>query len=560
MASSNDIEVLDPTATVEKLKNIVSKVALNRRHFMAALGAAGIAAGTRLGSGPVARAQQPTPNGFAQIDVINFLLNIKYLKATFYSYVTTGADLPGSSYATLASGQVYNAPGKISFSGTNAAQIADMFNEMYYDELNQLIDLRNLLGVASVPRTTMNLLGNSVANATYVTPSGTVISTGAQAIGQARMLEDISVTAFAGALSYLTGPSLAIATQILAVDGCHAAALRLASIQTGAAYQGTLYQSSFQIGPQRNQHCNRDTRLDGRRRRRYHNCPRFDSSGRGDHSDYPRRKQDTHRRGHQHQQGHHGGEQHRRAGGRTTHHWDRHSGQHVHRGSGTLRHNDQHLECRHRHPNSNHTHRLHHRRQHFHHGCVEHLRIGRRAAHHVLDNRSRWTSPWSHPGRHNHHGGQRHHDYHVSGRRCHWLSHNHRHRHQRQHHPHAGVKHHRAGDRAGHHRSRHPLRNEHPAIGTNVTMWRRPTATSAFPPPPHSTASSTPLCPILYSAHSEQQSGRHHSSDEHRRCAGHSRIGIGGRAATYRSQHQSGSDHHGDRAPIRSRCRRTHHR
>jgi hypothetical protein len=248
MASSNDMEVLDPTATVEKLKNIVSKVALNRRHFMAALGVAGIAAGTRLGSGPVARAQQPTPNGFAQTDVLNFLLNVKYLKATFYSYVTQGADLPGLSYVTLASGQVYNQPGKITFTGTNAAQITDMFNEMYYDELNQLIDLRNLLGVASAPRTTMNLLGNSVANATYVTPSGTVITTGAQAIGQARMLEDISVTAFAGALSYLTGSNLAIATQILAVDGCHAAALRLASIQTGAAYQGTLYQSSFQIG------------------------------------------------------------------------------------------------------------------------------------------------------------------------------------------------------------------------------------------------------------------------------------------------------------------------
>ena len=254
MASSNDIEVLDPTATVEKLKNIVSKVALNRRHFMAALGAAGIAAGTRLGSGPVARAQQPTPNGFAQTDVLNFLLNIKYLKATFYSYVTQGADLPGSSYVTLSSGQVYNAPGKITFSGTNAAQITDMFNEMYYDELNQLIDLRNLLGVASAARATMNLLGNSVANATYVTPSGTVISTGAQAIGQARMLEDISVTAFAGALSYLTGPNLAIATQILAVDGCHAAALRLASIQTGAAYQGTLYQSNFQIGTNQASH------------------------------------------------------------------------------------------------------------------------------------------------------------------------------------------------------------------------------------------------------------------------------------------------------------------
>jgi hypothetical protein len=249
MASSNDIEVLDPTATVEKLKNIVSKVALNRRHFMAALGVAGIAAGTRLGSGPVAHAQQPTPTGFAQADVLNYLLNIKYLKATFYSYVTQGVDLPSTSYVTLSSGQVYNQPtAKITFTGTNAAQITDMFNEMYYDELNQLIDLRNFLGVAAAPRATMNLLGNSVPSpAAYATPSGTVITTGAQAIGQARMLEDVSVTAFAGALSYLTGTNLAIAAQILATDGCHAAALRLASIQTGAAYQGTLYQSTFQI-------------------------------------------------------------------------------------------------------------------------------------------------------------------------------------------------------------------------------------------------------------------------------------------------------------------------
>ena len=498
MASSNDIEVLDPTATVEKLKNIVSKVALNRRHFMAALGAAGIAAGTRLGSGPVARAQQPTPNGFAQIDVINFLLNIKYLKATFYSYVTTGADLPGSSYVTLASGQVYNAPGKISFSGTNAAQITDMFNEMYYDELNQLIDLRNLLGVASVPRTTMNLLGNSVANATYVTPSGTVISTGAQAIGQARMLEDISVTAFAGALSYLTGPNLAIATQILAVDGCHAAALRLASIQTGAAYQGTLYQSSFQIGTNGTNIVTAILASTAAVVGDIITAPGLIPAGAVITAITPAANKtptgvviNTSKviTGVNSIAG-------LAVGQPIT--GDRHSGQHVHRGSGTLRHNDQHLECRHRHPNSSHTHRLPHRRQHFHHGCVEHLRIDRRAAHHVLDNRSRWTSPWSHPGRHNHHGGQRHHNYHVSGRRCHGLSHNHRHRHQRQHHPHAGVKHHRAGDRAGHQRSRHPLRNDHHGHRHQYHDVRRPLPPPAHSqPPPHSTASSTPLCPLL---------------------------------------------------------------
>jgi len=247
MASSNDIEVLDPTASVEKLKNIVSKVALNRRHFMAALGAAGVAAGTGLVTRRDAHAQQPTPNGFNQVDVLNFLLNIKYLKATFYSYLTQGADLPASTYVTVGSSQIYSTPPLLTASGSFTAQFLDMFNEMYYDELNQLVDLRNLLGSAAVNRPLINLAGTSASNTTFAAPAATMSLTGVQAIAQARMLEDVSVTAFAGALTYLTGSNLAYAAQILAVDGCHAAALRLASIQTGALYQGSLYQSSFSV-------------------------------------------------------------------------------------------------------------------------------------------------------------------------------------------------------------------------------------------------------------------------------------------------------------------------
>jgi hypothetical protein len=258
MASSNDIEVLDPTATVEKLKNMVSKVALNRRHFMAALGVAGVAAGTGLGSDSVARAQQPTPNGYSQAAVLNFLLNIKYLKATFYSFVTQGADLPanyttanGNTYTpTLGTGQIFNQPtAKITFTGTYAAQLTDMFNEMYYDELNQVIDLQQLLGGfattggAAAARQTMDLLCSSAANpAPYATPTGTPMSTGAQVIGMAQKLEDLSVTAFAYALSYLTGANLATAAQILAVDGTHAGAVRLAFIQNSGSqfqYSGT---------------------------------------------------------------------------------------------------------------------------------------------------------------------------------------------------------------------------------------------------------------------------------------------------------------------------------
>jgi Ferritin-like domain len=241
-AMASNIEVLDPSAKVEKLKKNDREFALNRRHFMGALGVAGAAAGTSLMSSSAAFAQQPKPNGFLEVDVLNFLLNIKYLKATFYSYITQGADLPATSHVTVGTGGVFNQPAKIAFTGTTAAQITDMFNEMYFDELNQLIDLRNLLGTAVLPRQTINLLG------TGVTTNATTTLTPSQAIAMSRMLEDVSASAFAGAAIYLTGTNLAYATQVLAADGFHAGAVRLVSIQTGSTYQGTGSLINFQVG------------------------------------------------------------------------------------------------------------------------------------------------------------------------------------------------------------------------------------------------------------------------------------------------------------------------
>ena len=249
--ASNDIEVLDPAATVEKLKKITSEVALSRRRFLTGLGVAGVAAGTGLELGPVAHAQQPIPNGYQQVDVLNYLLNIKYLTATFYSYVTQGADLPGTTYATLGTGAVYNTPSRIT---TFTSQQNDLFNEMYYDDLNQVVDLRNLITGSLTPltspvvgRPTLSLggQGNNTAAQTF---------TAAQAISQARMLEDVSVTAFTGALTYLTGANLALATQCLAISGMHASALRLISIQgTGGTpypYQRTQIATTLQVGTQ----------------------------------------------------------------------------------------------------------------------------------------------------------------------------------------------------------------------------------------------------------------------------------------------------------------------
>ncbi len=236
--ASNDVEVLDPAAPVEK--STTSGIELDRRHFIAALGVAGAAAGTALIVGSKAQAQQPIPNGYNQIDVINLMLQVKYLKATLYStYITQGTDLPGASQVTVGTGAIYQAPAKIT---TFTQQIADLFNEMYYDELNQLIALRAQQGVAVAPRQTMNLLGTGPSGGSTL-PTATSTLTPAQAIALARMLEDLSTSAFATATTYLTGRNLALATQCLASDGAHAGAIRLIAIQTGAPYQSTQFAS-----------------------------------------------------------------------------------------------------------------------------------------------------------------------------------------------------------------------------------------------------------------------------------------------------------------------------
>ncbi len=247
--ASNETEVLDPEAAIEKLRKIASQVALSRRHFMA-LGVAGAAAaGTGLLSTPTAAAQEPSHNGYSQVDVLNFLLNVKYLTATLYSYITQGADLPASSGATIGTGQVYNPVAKITFSGTNAQQITDMFNEMYYDELGHVIDLRNLIesmtpgqpvgGTAVVARQSLNLLGNSAPGTAPSTTTTTM--TPAQAIGFARLLEDLSGSACAGAAGYLSGTNRAYVSQMMAVDGFHAGAVRLTAIQNNSQLQASGY-------------------------------------------------------------------------------------------------------------------------------------------------------------------------------------------------------------------------------------------------------------------------------------------------------------------------------
>ena len=217
MASKNT-EVLDPAASVQKLEQVASRRALNRRHFMAAIGAAGAATGAAL----LSERKNARPNtvqaaAFTQNDVLNFLLNLEYLQATFYSYITQGTDIPPT--LTTSSGAITGNPtAKLVFTGSSAAQITDMLNEAYFDEIQHVTILRNILGSTAINRPAINLAAYAAITAS-------------NALGLARLFSDLTVTAYTGVASMLTAGNLTYAGQILAVEGLHSGMLRLASIQ-----------------------------------------------------------------------------------------------------------------------------------------------------------------------------------------------------------------------------------------------------------------------------------------------------------------------------------------
>ncbi len=230
---SNIPEVSEPAMSVEKLQEEASRRAVNRRNFMTAVGVAGVATSAALVSSNTSRPRTVAASSFTQIDVLNFALNLEYLEATFYSYVTQGTDLPPA--LTLGSGPVTGNPAKLTFTGTSAAQITDLLNEIYFDELNHVLALRSVLGSAAVPRPALNLAAYAAVTAN-------------NALSIARLLEDVGVTAYAGAAAQLSGTNLTYAAQILAVEGFHSGAIRLASIQNQniAQYYPAAASTTFQ--------------------------------------------------------------------------------------------------------------------------------------------------------------------------------------------------------------------------------------------------------------------------------------------------------------------------
>ncbi len=193
----------------------------SRRSFLAGMGVAGAGALAVAGCG------SPTPYVTAatqaEIDLLNFALNLEYLEATFYSYIVTGKDLDGSN--TGGGPAPTGVPGAITFPNQ---QIADLFAEIYFDEVSHVQSLRTAIGTIAVARPQINL-------------SALAPITAANYLQIARLFEDVGVTAYAGVVGSLTSSNnLTAAAQILGAEGFHTGALRLIAIQQNVAYPSSL--------------------------------------------------------------------------------------------------------------------------------------------------------------------------------------------------------------------------------------------------------------------------------------------------------------------------------
>ena len=193
---------------------------VNRRGFMAGLGAAGLAAGA-LGTtgaltgcsndGPIATSAV-TPGVF---DVLNFALNLEYLEASFYLYATTGAGIPTANQGTT--------PGTVSGGGTAVAFVNPIVKsaaqQLATDELEHVIFLRQTITSSggtpvSMPNINLAAMGAVTSDASF--------------LAMARQLEATGVSAYIGGAQYLVSnvTALLYAAQILDTEAQHAGLLR----------------------------------------------------------------------------------------------------------------------------------------------------------------------------------------------------------------------------------------------------------------------------------------------------------------------------------------------
>ena len=197
-----------------------------RRRLLSTLGAAGAVAGAAaLTSGLTgcnSTGQVVLPSTTPSVlDVLNFALNLEYLEASFYLYVTTGSGLSaadmGSSPGTVSGGAKVNFVNPI---------VASAANQLALDEREHVEFLRTT--IAAVGGTPISMPNLNLAAGGPVTSDMTFLVA-------ATRLEATGVSAYIGGAQYLVSSTAALtyAAQILDTEAQHEGLIRQLCINLG---------------------------------------------------------------------------------------------------------------------------------------------------------------------------------------------------------------------------------------------------------------------------------------------------------------------------------------
>jgi hypothetical protein len=202
---------------------------LSRRNFLTsaglAVGATGAIAMAGCSNAPIAitgptPTTTPAPPAVSQIDVLNFALNLEYLEASFYLFITTGSGLPsslqGSGAGTVTGGAQFT------FTDPNVTALAQQLAADEMAHVGLIQSMITLLAGTPVVMPALNLaaLGTITSDATF--------------LAMARQLETVGTSAYEGGIAYFTDSlSLTVAANIHDTEAQHEGALRQFCIAKG---------------------------------------------------------------------------------------------------------------------------------------------------------------------------------------------------------------------------------------------------------------------------------------------------------------------------------------